>query len=241
MTQMEHLEKTEKALSRFPSVAQHIIFPRGASEASDIISSVAIILELDLSTADENKYHKILSMYSTFIYFKMSEKQPPADIILSSFIKDFAEFFPRGVLAKAVITYFIIHLRSPSFVIATKNNLATIDFFIPIFFPDHEHVDVNKTAHLMNLDDPEFGLVPNKPIYTVGVNGSRLYLSALKTSNGESIKWARRGCTQVEGVHGLVDVYDICLENGTPYKTIFINMYGVDTSKKAPCGFIIGA
>ena len=63
------------------------------------------------------------------------------------------------------------------------------------------------------------------------------YLKFLRTINGEPIKWNRRGSMNVDGVNGMVDVYDTYLPSGAEYKTIYINMYGASNSTFAPKGF----
>ena len=93
-----------------------------------------------------------------------------------------------------------------------------------------------------NEEDVDFGLVPEKPIYTLAlmsVDGEREYLNQLYTENGVKIKWNRRGSTSVNGISGMIDVYDTVLPSGEPYKTIYINMYGAKKSEKAPVGFTL--
>lgn len=93
-----------------------------------------------------------------------------------------------------------------------------------------------------NEEDVDFGLVPEKPIYTLAlmsVDGEREYLNQLYTENGVKIKWNRRGSTSVNGISGIIDVYDTFLPSGEPYKTIYINMYGAKKSEKAPIGFTL--
>lgn len=93
-----------------------------------------------------------------------------------------------------------------------------------------------------NEEDVDFGLVPEKPIYTLAlmsVDGEREYLNQLYTENGVKIKWNRRGSTSVNGINGIIDVYDTYLPSGELYKTIFINMYGAKKSEKAPVGFTL--
>ena len=41
----------------------------------------------------------------------------------------------------------------------------------------------------------------------------------------------------VDGINGMVDVYDTYLPSGEEYKTIYINMYGASNSTFAPKGF----
>lgn len=89
--------------------------------------------------------------------------------------------------------------------------------------------------------DEDFGLVSHKPIYTLAVDlvkGEKEYLSRLRTTNGEKISWERRGSVSVDGINGMIDIYDIFLPSGTIYKTIYLNMYGAKKSEKAPVGFV---
>lgn len=98
----------------------------------------------------------------------------------------------------------------------------------------------NCTTQPDNENDPEFGLVPEKPIFTLAteiVDGQRAYLGKLRTANGEKISWKRTGSTFANGINGMVDIYETFLPSGVPYKTLYINMYGARTSKSAPAGF----
>ncbi len=93
-----------------------------------------------------------------------------------------------------------------------------------------------------NEGDVDFGLVPEKPIYTLAlmsVDGEVEYLNRLYTESGIKIKWTRRGSTSANGINGMIDIYDTCLPSGEPYKTIYINMYGAKKSEKAPVGFTL--
>ncbi len=91
-----------------------------------------------------------------------------------------------------------------------------------------------------NEGDDDFGLVPEKPIFTFAlksVDGEEEYLDSLRTLSGEKIKYTRRGSTSAEGINGMIDIYDTFLPSGQPHKTIYINMYGAKTSNSAPKGF----
>ena len=103
----------------------------------------------------------------------------------------------------------------------------------------HKAVEANRAAQPQNEADPQFGLVPEKPIYTAGMDEQERYLQSLRTPTGEPIKWSRRGSMSVNGVHGMIDVYDIYLMSGAEYKTIYINMYGARNSTMAPSGFVL--
>ena len=103
----------------------------------------------------------------------------------------------------------------------------------------HKAVEANRAAQPQNEADSQFGLVPEKPIYTAGIDEQERYLQSLRTPTGEPIKWSRRGSMSVHGIHGMIDVYDIYLMNGAEYKTIYINMYGARNSTMAPSGFVL--
>lgn len=104
-----------------------------------------------------------------------------------------------------------------------------------------KEMEANRDNELDNESDSDFGLVPEKPIYTLAlklVNGEKEYLNKLYTSNGEKITYNRRGSMSKEGINGMIDIYDTFLPSGQPYKTIYINMYGAYESSKAPVGFV---
>ena len=104
-------------------------------------------------------------------------------------------------------------------------------------------MEANSKTQPDNEGDSDFGLVPEKPIFTLAlksVEGEKEYLDKLYTVNGEKIKYNRRGSTSVNGINGMIDIYETYLPSGQLYKIIYINMYGAKTSSKAPQGFVFG-
>lgn len=105
-----------------------------------------------------------------------------------------------------------------------------------------EAMEANRKTQPDNEGDSDFGLVPEKPIFTLAlmsVDGEKEYLNRLYTANGEKIKYNRLGSTSVDGINGMIDIYETFLPSGQPYKTIYINMYGAKKSTKAPAGFVL--
>ena len=101
-------------------------------------------------------------------------------------------------------------------------------------------VEANADGQPDNKSDDDFGLIPEKPIFTLAlksVDGEEEYLDKLYTESGEKIKYTRRGSTSAEGINGMIDIYDTFLPSGQPYKTIYVNMYGAKASASAPKGF----
>ena len=96
---------------------------------------------------------------------------------------------------------------------------------------------LNADAEDAFLDDPEYGLVPEKPIYTHGVAGSNEYLDNLCGPSGEKLIWSRTHTTTSPGITGIIDVYQGKLSTGANYKVLYINMYGTKNSSVIPRGF----
>ena len=85
--------------------------------------------------------------------------------------------------------------------------------------------------------DDELGLAPNKPIRTNGAEQQRLYLQRLRSINGDVLTWNRRGSVSIDGVQGLVDIFDAYLPSGAEYKTVYLNTNGIACPSYAPKGF----
>ena len=101
-------------------------------------------------------------------------------------------------------------------------------------------MEANAQSQPNNENDADFGLVPEKPIFTLAlmsVDGEKEYLNQLYTAKGEKITYTRQGSTGVDGINGMIDIYDTYLPSGDFYKTIYINMYGAKRSQSAPKGF----
>ena len=106
-----------------------------------------------------------------------------------------------------------------------------------------EAMEANSKTKPDNEGASDFGLVPEKPIFTIAlksVEGEKEYLDKLYTVSGVKIKYNRRGSTSVNGINGMIDIYETYLPSGQLYKTIYINMYGAKASTKAPQGFVFG-
>ena len=102
-------------------------------------------------------------------------------------------------------------------------------------------VEANRDVVDQHLYDPDYGFVPHKPIYTSGVDGENQYLGSLRTVAGAPVTWNRRGSMGVDGIHGIVDIYDVYLPSGNLYRTLYLNMYSPTNSKHPPVGFYIAS
>ena len=139
--------------------------------------------------------------------------------------------------AKRTLAYVTLNMKNNDFVLDSGDDVAALEFMANTYTQAEQTASKNVTAETENLEDSEYGLVVNKPIYTKGVKGSNRYLEELRAANGEKLIWSRLGSTSAEGINGMIDIYMSTLPSGEPYKKIYINMYGNTNSKKIPNGF----
>lgn len=86
------------------------------------------------------------------------------------------------------------------------------------------------------LEDPEYGLVPEKPVFVDGFGSDREYLGHLRTLDGQSLRYERHGSRPVEGISGPVDIYSLYRPDGSEYMQIFLCVYGTRNTGHAPAG-----
>jgi hypothetical protein len=85
----------------------------------------------------------------------------------------------------------------------------------------------------------EFGLEKTNPVPVFGIPEDKVYLSYLRTKNGEILRYTRTGSLQVDNISKLIDEYEIFDKKGDTLAFICISHYHRRTSQKAPEGFIL--
>lgn len=99
-----------------------------------------------------------------------------------------------------------------------------------------ETAEGNKEVENKYLDDPEYGLVQEKPVFVKGFGAHRDYLNRLRTESGANLEYSRLGSLSVEGIAGRVDEYSITPKDGTKGMAIYLCLYGSSNSTTAPKG-----
>ena len=94
----------------------------------------------------------------------------------------------------------------------------------------------NMAIENLYLEDPEYGLVPGKPIFINGFGKDKEYLSHLYSENDEKLSFERVGSSEVPGIAGPIDLYRLILPNGNDYLRIFMCNYGSSYKKITPKG-----
>ncbi len=87
-----------------------------------------------------------------------------------------------------------------------------------------------------HINDEAYGLSADKPIFVCGFDGAKIYLSQLKTEVGNSIQYNRLGSSEVTGIAGPVDLYEIVDTQENSKFLIYICNYGTKNSTVAPRG-----
>ena len=231
-----HDEKVEMAYRCYKADMVGMIFPGGKKQASKIICSLAKVYNLNIEVCDSKMYYNILKTYSDVLIRRVVTQSSDAQIVTSLQVNH-GDIIKTSSMSRKALAYVTINMKNNDFALENNDDFELLNVFAETYAANEKAVSDNAQAETQNLDDPEYGLVPKKPIYTQGVGGSKQYLSRLKTSLGEEITWNRRGSISMVGINGMIDIYDSTLPSGKPYKTIYINMYGSSNSQKLPKGF----
>ena len=90
------------------------------------------------------------------------------------------------------------------------------------------------------LEDPQMGLVREKPVFVAGQLQRQYYMRQLVLRGGEQVTWNRVGSTESENIHGAIDVYEGTRSNGRTCGRIYICIYANHKPKSydvAPVGY----
>ena len=232
-----HEKRVDKAYRCYKPEMVSMVFPEGKKQASGIIKSIARLCEVDLKGCDAKEYFEILSIYSDVLIRRIVTQSTDRHIATSLQVKHSKHVKSESV-AQSIVVYCDLNMKDNNFFINSAADYSKLELYLELVRSNNELAETNSKAQEENLDDPEYGLVPEKPIYAEGVEGSRKYLNSLKTLSGEKLSWERVGTTGAEGVNGIIDIYVGTLPSGEEYETLYVNMYGTKNSTVAPQGFI---
>lgn len=231
-----HSEKIDLAYRRYNPAMARMAFPGGKVQVEKIIASMSRIYGVDLDASDTKKYHNILATYSD-VFIRKAVTQSSDNHIATSLLVNHGDLIKSKDVAQKALAFVTLNMINNDFSLESDDSMLALEAMSDALSQVEQFTSQNADVEDENLDDPEYGLVVNKPIYTIGVSGSNNYLKALKTSAGENLAWQRVGSMSVKGINGIVDVYKSTLPSGEPYKTLYVNMYGAKTSESAPVGF----
>ena len=196
-----------------------MVFPGGQKQASNIIRSIAKLVGKNTTDLDAKGYYELLSIFSD-VFIRRVVTRSTDDNIVASLQRKHSQEIKNKAVAQKVLAYCTLNMQNHDFCVDDAESVGVLSFFDNVLSQNEQIAQSNSAAQMENLDDPDYGLVPEKPVYVKGVEGSEKYLGNLRTPNGEMVTWERRGSLAVDNVNGLVDIYEIILPSGKFYKTI---------------------
>ena len=135
-------------------------------------------------------------------------------------------------LTKHIYNLFQTH---PLCEIEQKDNHKIKEIIKTVF--EEEYIKLSSSRIKDYSNAPNFALIPEMPMYTRGELGLNAYLKRLTTSLDEKLSWKKQGSMSVDGINGMIDIYEGYLPSGKRYKTLYVNMCGTANSITAPKGF----
>ena len=232
-----HDEKVDIAYQCYKPGMVGMVFPGGKKQASAIIISLAKIVGRETASLDAKEYYEFLTIYTDVLTRKVVTKSDDSRII-SSLQAKHGQTIPSKSIAQRILAYCTINIMNNEFCLDNEESMLALKLFDDILSQNEHTMNWNVEAQNANIDDPDYGLVPEKPIYVKGVNGSKEYLNSLLSLIGEGASWNRTGSIKVDNINGMVDIYEITIPTAPSRKTIYLNMYGTENSKTYPRGVV---
>ncbi len=223
-------------LRRFNSETVRKIFPGGRSSATKIAHSIATILGLDFDTCDETAIGTLLGFHT--IVYSGAVHHTLEHVIVKDLRAHDSGLIHDDDDAYLIIVYcYKCFSESPREI--TNEEIAELKRIADYVKLADSWKTKNESIQLKYIDDLEYGLVPEKPIFTYGASAMTKYFLELRSALGESITWGKPEPVPAEGVCGPVLKYNIMLESGKQYGTLYVSWNGTtDPPNRAPTGFI---
>lgn len=230
-------EKVNWAYSCYKPESVGLVFPAGKNQASKIISSLSKIYDIDLESCDARRYFDLLKIYSD-AYLRVVVVRATQDLTITSLMVNHGDLIVNEEVANKTLAYISFNIANPDFAIKSEDDMEMIEQMAATY-TEMKQMKIANTEKVVNkyLNDPQYGLVSNKPIYVDGVKAAEQYLESLRTSRGEKLIWKRDTSIKVSNINGRVDIYESTLPSGQPYKRLYINIYSFLNSSKIPKGF----
>ena len=216
-----------------PAMVKHV-FRGGREQVSTVIKTLAEICHVKLRASDWKTYEELYSVFIT-VFSSSIVTQHSYEDVAAMLQAEHSAFIGDEETAFKAIAYIEINWKLPEFDLSSSYNRELLDARVS----QMKRPKANLAAQDKYLNDPEYGLVKEKPVYTCNVRGSDEYLAGLLSEKGQKLQWKRRGSVYVEELGDQIDIYDSWLPSGEAYKTVYVDMYGTKNSTKAPKGFKI--
>lgn len=231
-----HDEKVNLAYKCFNEKMVKAVFPGEKQQASNIIRSLGKILNINLENCSAKEYHTILTMFSGVSIRRVLTQSNDERIIISLQVNH-SEYIKDQATAEKVLTFCKLNMSDHSFVLDSEQDMALLESCSGGITENEKIAVENIEIQEVSIEDADYGICMNKPIYTNDENDTEIFLNSLKSSLGEDLVWEKQDTLDVDGIAGKVIVYASSLPSGKSYKTIYVNEHGVSAERKIPKGF----
>ena len=228
-----HSEKVDLAYRCYNQNMVGTVFPGGRTQASNIIVSLAKIYGVNLDDCSAKEYHSILTTFSDVLIRRTITQSSDEHIVVSLQVKH-GDYIKDKTIAEKVLAYCKLNMDNPNFVLDSADKMELIEGCSGEMTEDEKLAVQNTDIQDASVEDPDYGICMEKPIYTNGPEDTDSFLNSLKSTLGESLVWEKQETLDVDGVAGKVIVYSSSLPSGKSYKTLYVNEHGINAERKIP-------
>ncbi|MBE6757095.1 MAG: hypothetical protein E7552_00915 [Ruminococcaceae bacterium] len=188
----------------------------------------------------ENIHHCFSIYLNVFIrsHGGLSPEYSTPQYILERVLKKFSHLPQAAVKLCATVSLEYIYHHEPQL----KKKHAQQSELAQLLHTTQKYVAdmAPKNAHLcdLHLQDEDYGLVSDKPIFVAGFDEAKKYLSRLTNADNVAPNIRRLGSMTEDGISAPVDIYSLTFDNGEELR-IYVSNYGTKTSTVAPRGLVL--
>ena len=213
----------------------NILYPGGIEELGKIIISLSLICKIELEKCPPETYLKLGELYSMTMLQCGFEDKDIKEIV--AFLKSkYAGIVVTDEIGIGLFVFCKLHSEDKTFFLNNESSINQFAFYVAAQINAEEITKSNISVLENNLSDDDYGLVETKPIYVSSAVGARHYLENLCGMCGEYLFWERVGTVDVDGINGIVDIYEAKTTAGDCYIKLYLNLYAPSTSTTIPKG-----
>lgn len=214
----------------------NILFPGGTGELSKVVLSLSLVCKIDLSKCTPETYFKLVELYSmTMLQFGI--KGQNIKLIASYLRNKYPELVVTDNIAIRLCVFYKMHFTDKTFFLNNEISIKMFEIYVKAEFERDKIIESNNSMFSKNLSDEDYGHVATKPIYVAGGVGANEFLNNLCGACGDFLTWDRVDVKNIDGINGMVDVYESKTVSGDIYAELYLNVYSHSTSTTIPKNF----
>ena len=232
----DHKRKVDMAYLLLDAKWAKKVLPGGKAQADAVISAFAHILNMDLDQCDEKTYTLLLYMF-VHIWARTERVRRTDNQIRDMLLSKYSEYIHCANVDR-ILMFAKLNMQNSKFSLKNPQDGELLAEMARIAYENRQIAEKNEKIADRYTKDPDYGLIPAKPIYTDGAVGSYQYLNSLCTDAGEDLCWKRIRAGFADGIEGMIDCYELHVPDGKLYGTLYLNLYALSNSQTAPAGYM---